>query len=141
MDSEKDDPYKTPDASLERPDVVASNPHKLEFQLVGVVITGLFLAYLGAWLAVICGFLVFADAWTAGIYKYPNKKSFLNISPMGWGMVTHLIFLIGFPLYVIARNRLKTRPGKNSYYAGVIVTGGLQSLGLIVFRFFPQVFT
>ena len=40
---------------------------------------------IGAALALTLGGVTFADAWVSGIYKDPTRKSFLNISPMGWG--------------------------------------------------------
>jgi hypothetical protein len=65
----------------------------------------------------------FYDALRSGIYKIPGKRSFLNISPLAWGLLTLLFFGVTFPLYVINRNQLRTIHTKNDLFAAVVVLG------------------
>ncbi len=106
------------------------NPHRLWKQLLGVAIwTGPLALFAGgvtgAVLAYILGGLTFADAWLAGIYKRQDQKSFLNISPMGWGIVVPMLFIVGFPVYALNRNKLKTRPGQTTLFGLVLGIGSL----------------
>jgi hypothetical protein len=65
----------------------------------------------------------FYDALRSGIYKIPGKRSFLNISPLAWGLLTVFFFGVTFPLYVINRNRLRTIHTKNDLFVAVVVLG------------------
>ena len=65
----------------------------------------------------------FYDALRSGIYKIPGKRSFLNISPLAWGLLTLFFFGVTFPLYVINRNRLRTIHTKNDLFVAVVVLG------------------
>lgn len=139
-DTPDPDPYAPPgvNLSVEPPPEQRPNPHDVEKQAFGVAISGLIMAYFGAWLLVVCGVLVFVDAWLAGIYRWPGKKSFLNISPMGWGVCTHLLFILVFPIYMIARPRLKTRPGHQWVYIAVIAVGSLNTIALMLQVIYPE---
>jgi hypothetical protein len=143
--------------NLTRPPANAlKNPHKLWKQLIGLgiasiifatfnvlgVITGIF-TFIDAWKAgiyknknaksfinVITGIFTFIDAWKAGIYKNKNAKSFINISPMGWGIVMQGIFIVGYPLYLASRNKLKTLEGEKAWYILTIIFGSLTFVAL-----------
>ncbi len=91
---------------------------------------GLFWAVFGLILASV----TFADAWVSGIYKDQSKKSFLNISPMAWGVVMALLIIVAYPAYLINRNKLRTRQGGNAYFIATIVLGAV-ALVLIVLNF------
>src|ERR1700685_3905497 len=108
----------------------SSNPHVLWRQLVGLVLwTGLLAlpagGPLGAILCLTLGGVTFADAWKSGIYKQRDRKSFLNISPMAWGIAMALLFIVTYPAYLLNRNKLRTIRGTNAYFYAVIVIGGL----------------
>ena len=133
------------DSSEAQPAAVAENPHVLWRQLTGLVLWvgvfgvfgyfdyfggGLFWAVFGLILASV----TFADAWVSGIYKDQSKKSFLNISPMAWGVVMALLFIVAYPAYLINRNKLRTRQGGNAYFIATIVLGAVV-LVLIVLNF------
>ena len=113
---------------------VPQNPHKLWKQLIGLSISSIIFATFN-FLGVITGIFAFIDAWKAGIYKKKKSKSFVNISPMGWGIVMQGIFIVGYPLYVASRNSLKTREGEKAWYILTIVFGILSFL-LLAFKGF-----
>lgn len=121
--------------NLESDAGLGENPHSAGLQALGMMLSSLPLAILGGWLMVISGCCVFADAWYAGIFKRPGKRTFLNISPMGWGIVVQWLFIIGFPLYIIFRSGLKTRPGKSVYFVLTVVFGGLTIAMMALFFF------
>jgi hypothetical protein len=79
-------------------------------------------------LIVTVGVLVFADAWMAGIRRRPNESGFLNISPLAWSIAINLLFVVSFPLYLLNRNRLRTRKGSTAIWGLIIVFGGLLML-------------
>ena len=106
------------------------NPHVLWRQLLGLVFwAGVVPSFCGgpfqSILCLLLGGLTFADAWVSGIYKVPNKRSFSNNSPMVWGVAMALLFVVGYPAYLINRNKLRTIAGTNCFYWGVIVLGSL----------------
>ena len=103
---------------------VPENPHQLWKQLIGLSIASIILAAFN-FLGVLTGIFTFIDAWKAGIYKKKKSKSFINISPMGWGIVMQGIFIVGYPLYLASRNNLKTREGEKAWYILTIVFGSL----------------
>jgi len=105
------------------------NPHKLWKQLIGLGIASIIFATFNV-LGVITGIFTFIDAWKAGIYKNKNAKSFINISPMGWGIVMQGIFIIGYPLYLASRNKLKTLEGEKAWYILTIIFGSLTFVAL-----------
>ena len=112
-----------------------SNPHQLPRQLFGlifwIVLCALFFyRYTGEPFTIILqgglvGGLTFADAWVCGIYKDPNKKSFLNISPMAWGILMAVFFPVAYPVYALIRNRLRTIHGTNGLFIAVLIVGGI----------------
>lgn len=106
------------------------NPHVLRRQVLGLVfwagIVPLFCG--GPFQSVLClllGGLTFADAWVSGIYKRPDRRSLSNNSPMVWGVAMALLFVVGYPVYLINRNKLRTVAGTNVFYWAVILVGGL----------------
>ena len=108
-------------------------PHVLWKQLLGLVFwISLFTFFaagpIGVAVGLIFGGLTFADAWSAGIYKGWDRKSFLNISPMGWGVAVALLLIVAYPAYVLNRNRLKTEPGNDVLFGSVVVIGGVPLL-------------
>lgn len=103
---------------------VTQNPHQLWKQLIGLGIASIIFATFN-FLGVITGIFTFIDAWKAGIYKNKKSKSFINISPMGWGIVMQGIFIVGYPLYLASRNNLKTREGQKAWYILTIIFGSL----------------
>lgn len=117
--------------------VASGNPHVLWRQLVGFVLwTGLLAlpagGPIGAMFAFALGGVTFADAWVSGIYKRPDKKSFLNISPMAWGIVMALLFIVAYPAYLVNRNKLRTIKGPNGFYWTTVVFGAVMILLLVL---------
>jgi hypothetical protein len=80
---------------------------------------------IGAAMALLLGGVTFADAWTSGIYKDRSRKSFLNISPMAWGVVMPMLFIAAYPLYLINRNKLRTKNSGNGFFVATIVIGAI----------------
>ena len=113
---------------------VSQNPHILWKQLIGLSIASIMLAAFN-FLGVITGIFTFIDAWKAGIYKKKKSKSFVNISPMGWGIVMQGLFIVGYPLYLACRNNLKTREGEKAWFILTIVFGGLTFV-VVAFKIF-----
>ena len=115
-----------------------TNPHQIGRQLFGLVFWILLLTFgsgdpLTIGLALVLGGLTFADAWVSGIYKDPDKKSFLNISPMAWGIAMIGLHILAYPFYVLKRNSLRTIEGTNAIYVAVIVLGGFTFLGAVAY--------
>ena len=109
---------------------VTVNPHILWRQILGFVFwTGLMSYFaggvIGAAMSLILGGVTFTDAWTSGIYKDPEKKSFLNISPMAWGIVMALLFIVAYPVYLINRNKLRTIKTNNGFFIATIILGAI----------------
>jgi len=50
--------------------------------------------------------LVYIDATNHNIGKIPGQKGFFNMSAGAWASVTLLLWIAGFPLYLIKRNSL-----------------------------------
>ncbi|MDP2863551.1 MAG: hypothetical protein Q8N95_12225 [Desulfobacterales bacterium] len=75
----------------------------------------------GAILSLVLGGATFADAWVSGIYKKPGRKSFLNISPMAWGIAMVLVFIVVYPVYLLNRNKLRTIQAGNGLFIATIV--------------------
>jgi len=82
---------------------------------------------------VLMGVFTFCDAWSSGIYKKKGIKSlrsfefqmesFINLSPMGWGIAMQFLTIITYPLYLVNRNKLKTKPNNNIFFIFTIITG------------------
>jgi hypothetical protein len=117
--------------------VASANPHVLWRQLTGLVLwTGLF-SYaaggpIGAVFGLALGGVTFADAWVSGIYKRRDTKSFLNISPMAWGIVMALLFIVAYPAYLVNRGKLRTIQGPNGFYWATVVLGSVMILLLLL---------
>jgi hypothetical protein len=108
----------------------STNPHVLWRQLLGFVLwVGIpSLAAggpVGALLCLTLGGLAFADAWKSGIYKRPDRSTFLNISPMAWGIAMALLLIVAYPAYVLNRNQLRTIHGTNAYFWAMTIVGAL----------------
>jgi hypothetical protein len=117
--------------------LASPNPHILWRQLLGLAlwvgVVSFFVGGLpGLILGLLLGGLTFADAWTSGIYKQPGKKVFTNMSPMGWGIAMALLLVVGYPTYVLNRNKLRRIQGTNDFYWSVIVLGGLAIVVLVL---------
>ena len=120
---------------VEKPVEISENPHKLWRQIVGFVFWAggisliLLLPNPDNWIRLTIGFsfgcLTFADAWVSGIYKDRSSKSFLNVSPMSWGIGMSLLAIVTFPVYMIMRNKLRTRNGGNGFFVALAVLGGI----------------
>ena len=115
----------------------ASNPHVLWKNVLAIVIAGLvvFLVALPiGLLAILAGVFTFVDAWHSGIYKKPNSKAFLNLSPGARRVAVMGLLIIGYPCYLFARNRLKTKQGPTIYWALANVFGviALALVGLTI---------
>jgi uncharacterized membrane protein YiaA len=42
---------------------------------------------------------------------------------MGWGLVITMLFVVGYPVYLLNRNKLRTRHAGNGYFIATIVLG------------------
>jgi hypothetical protein len=107
-----------------------ANPHVLWRQLLGLVIwVGLLSlpagGIIGVVLCLTLAGLTFTDAWKSGIYKRPDRKAFLNISPMAWGIVMALLFIVAYPAYILNRNKLRTVHGTNAYFWALTAVGAV----------------
>ena len=120
---------------IEKPVEISENPYKLWRQIVGFVfwVGGISFIRLipnpdswpGFMFMLPIGCLTFADAWVSGIYKDRSRKSFLNVSPMSWGIGMALFAIVFFPVYMIMRNKLRTRNGGNGFFIALAVLGGI----------------
>ena len=127
---------------IEKPVEISENPHKLSRQIVGFVfwVGGIsFIRLLpnpDNWIRLMIGLsfgcLTFADAWVSGIYKDRSRKSFLNVSPMSWGIGMSLLAIVTFPVYMIMRNKLRTRNGGNGFFIALAVLGGIVVITVLV---------
>jgi len=76
---------------------------------------------------------VYLDATKNKIGKIPDGKGMFNMSAGAWGVVTLLLWIIGFPAYLIKRGTLiekaKENPieisGRNGKTAALSIVGGL----------------
>jgi len=115
----------------------AANPHVLWRQLLGFVLWVGILSLptggpFGAVLCLTLGGLTFADAWQSGIYKRPDRKAFVNISPMAWGIAMALLFIVAYPAYVLNRNKLRTTRGTDAYFWAMTVVGAVVLALLVI---------
>lgn|SRR6185437_17016 len=110
------------------------NPHVLWRQVLGLVFWVVLLSLPGRLPGVVLclalGGATFADAWKSGIYKRPGVRSFLNISPMAWGIAMAALFPVTYPVYLLNRNKLRTIHGTDAYYWAAVALGGLVILVL-----------
>lgn len=84
--------------------------------------------HFGGIFVVIAGIFTFLDAWTAGIYKKKDVTSLVNNSPAAWGIVVQGLLFIAYPLYLINRNKLKTKDGRSLFCVLTIISGGIPLL-------------
>ena len=83
-------------------------------------------------------FWVYYDATKHKIGKIPGEKSFTNMSAGGWAAATWLLWIIGFPLYLIKRKELiekaKEHPVEVPQTQRVIILGflGLVFIGVLI---------
>jgi hypothetical protein len=123
-------PMSSPDSASP-----SGNPHVLWRQLLGfvfwVVLFSLPGRLPGVVLCLALGGATFADAWKSGIYKRPGVRSFLNISPMAWGIAMAALFPITYPMYLLNRNKLRTIHGTDAYYWIAVALGVLVILLLV----------
>ena len=127
---------------IEKPVEISENPHKLSRQIVGFVFWAGGISFIRLlpnpdnWIRLMIGFsfgcLTFADAWVSGIYKDRSRKSFLNVSPMSWGIGMSLLAIVTFPVYMIMRNKLRTRNGGNGFFIAIAVLGGISIIFFLV---------
>ncbi len=134
------DPYLSPTTKVGPvgPSEIA-NPHTLWKQVTGVIIASVIMFLIGgifAVLTVLTGVFTFIDAWKAGIYKIKDEKLFANLSPMGWAIAMEGLLIITYPLYLVKRNKLKTRKGDITFFVLIIIFGLLD----VVFGVFGVLF-
>jgi len=114
-----------------------ANPHRIGKQATGVAIAAavvLLFLKLGGLTVVLAGVFTFLDAWHAGIYKRPDSKSFVNLSPMGWSIAMMGILIVAYPCYLASRGKLKTRDCSPVFWVLVNLFGVI-SLALIFLSF------
>ena len=117
-----------PQAEQKQSTGLSENPHSLGKQIAGLSLWSVVFFFFGGLLTVLAGIFTFCDAWAAGIYKKKDGKSVLNISPMGWGVAMEGLLLVAYPLYLINRNKLKTKPGKSIWLVLAMIFGALNLL-------------
>jgi hypothetical protein len=117
-------PAPSPTAVVAAP---SPNPHVLSRQLVGLLLwVGLLSLLGGIYTFIVCltlAILTFADAWKSGIYKKSDKRGFLNISPMAWGIAMAFLFVVAFPVYILRRSELRTISATNGFYWALVIVG------------------
>ncbi len=95
--------------------------------MIGVVVLGATLG--GATmspifvLVLLTAILVLFDASVAGMQRVPGRKGLLNMDPVGWGGATALLFLLAWPLYLVARVRTGLDKGNRPLLIGVVLCG------------------
>lgn len=109
-----------------------ANPHKLPLQVLGVLVSSVLIALIGGLLVVPAGILAFADAWKAGLFKQEGSQSFLNMSPMSWGIAMEWLFIVAYPLYMIFRHRLRTKTGSTVLFILTAAYGAIPLLALLL---------
>jgi hypothetical protein len=114
--------------------VPSPNPHVLSRQLVGLLmwvgLPSLLLGFITCSVCLSLALLTFADAWKCGIYKRSDKRGFLNISPMAWGIAMAFLFIVAFPAYLLHRTELRTIQGTNRFYWALIIVGAVLVIAL-----------
>ena len=51
---------------------------------------------------------------------------------MSWGIGMSLLAIVTFPVYMIMRNKLRTRNGGNGFFIALAVLGGVIMIALLV---------
>jgi hypothetical protein len=112
-----------------------SNPHQMRKQATGVAIAAvvvLLVLKLAALAVILAGVFTFLDAWHAGIYKQPDSKSFVNLSPMGWSIAMMGILIVTYPFYLANRGKLKTRSGSSVFWVLTNLFGAISLLLMVL---------
>jgi hypothetical protein len=127
---------ETPAISPEAAGTMPSpNPHVVSRQLVGLLmwvgLPSLFPGFITCMVCLSLGLLTFADAWKCGIYKRSEKRGFLNISPMAWGIAMAFLFIVAFPAYLLHRSELRTIHGTNRFFWGLVFVGAALVIALV----------
>ena len=73
--------------------------------------------------------LLYADAWLAGIRKR-QAGSFKHFSPLGWSLLVSFVAVVGLPLYIWNRPKLKTRKGSTVIWVLILVISVLDTVML-----------
>jgi hypothetical protein len=111
------------------------NPHVLSRQVVGLLLwVGLLSLLGGMYSFILCltlAILTFADAWKSGIYKRSDKRGFLNISPMAWGIAMAFLFVVTFPVYLLHRSELRTIQATNGFYWALVIVGAVLIIAFV----------
>ena len=113
--------------------VTGEAPHVLWKQVLGLTIASVIFFLFGGIFLVLTGVFTFCDAWVSGIYRRSGVKSWLNISPMAWGIVMEGLLVAAYPVYLMNRNKLKTKGTNNTFWILAILFGAL-SLLVAVFQ-------
>lgn len=113
--------------------VGGETPHVLWKQVLGLTIASVIFFFFGGIFLVLAGVFTFCDAWVSGIYKRPGVKSLLNLSPMAWGIAMEGLLIVAYPVYLMNRNKLKTKGTNNTFWILTILCGAL-SLLVAVFQ-------
>lgn len=72
---------------------------------------------------------VFVDAWRAGVRRVEGSRSFLNMSPMSWGIIASLFFPLTCPVYLVNRRKLRTRDSSRVFF---VIAAGLWATAVAV---------
>jgi len=80
---------------------------------------------------VVTGILVFADAWVAGVRKRTGAPGFLNLSSMGWGIAVQGLAILALPLYLLNRNKLRTKEGNKALWVTTAVLGSFVLIWMV----------
>ncbi len=113
--------------------ISATSHPVLSKQLIGLCISSAICFFFGGTFPALAGIFTFIDAWKSGIYKHEGTSSFFNITPMGWGISMQFLPIVVYPLYLINRNKLKTKEGGNTFYILIIILGGICIILTIIF--------
>ncbi len=140
-----ENPSSPPDSILDQSPALPDNPHSMPKQLTGIVISSVIIIIvtfpylvIGVLLA-LTGIFTFLDAWNSGIYKKPGKRALTNNSPMVWGLMVMLLWIISYPIYLFNRNKLKTKDGPRAYWilihvfsAPILILVALQGFAMLL---------
>ena len=120
-------PSSQPDTAppnAELPPVKVTSSHVIGVVICGAILSGATMSLI-ALLVVLSAVLVLFDASAAGLQRVDGKGGLLNMNPVGWGMVTALLFVLGWPLYLVARVMAGPSKGKMPLLIGVVLSGVL----------------
>lgn len=105
-------------------------------QIAVVVLLGVgFLGMTRHWSAAVVmltAIVVMFDASFAGMRKDPDRKGILNMDPLGWGLATVILFIVAWPLYIVARAKEVEKRGNPILFAVVCVFGAVVMLSSVL---------